>query len=68
MQVWINPSIFREYDIRGVVGEDITPEVAETIARAYATFLRRKSTLDAGPRTLDARGTPDACHRRPGQP
>lgn len=30
----MNPSIFREYDIRGVVGTDITPETAEAIARA----------------------------------
>ncbi len=35
----INPAIFREYDIRGVVGEDITPAVAETIGRAYARYL-----------------------------
>lgn len=32
----INPTIFREYDIRGVVGTEITPEVAARIARAYA--------------------------------
>ena len=31
--------IFREYDIRGVVGEDVTPEGMYTIARAFATFL-----------------------------
>lgn len=35
----INPDIFREYDIRGVVGQDLTPPVAETIAQAYATYL-----------------------------
>src|SRR5437667_799053 len=44
MKVRINPSIFREYDIRGVVGRDITPDVAEAIARAYATYLRRSSS------------------------
>ena len=37
----LNPAIFREYDIRGVVGRDVTPHTAETIARAYAAFLRR---------------------------
>jgi phosphomannomutase/phosphoglucomutase len=37
----IPPEIFREYDIRGIVGEDLTPEGAEVIARAYATYLRR---------------------------
>lgn len=37
----IPAGIFREYDIRGIVGEDLTPEVAEVIARAYATYLRQ---------------------------
>ena len=31
-------SIFREYDIRGIVGKDLTPELAERIGRAYATL------------------------------
>jgi len=36
----LNPLIFREYDIRGVVGEDLSPEVVHTLGRAYGTFLR----------------------------
>ncbi len=32
----ISPGIFREYDIRGVVGSELSPEVAAQIARAYA--------------------------------
>jgi phosphomannomutase/phosphoglucomutase len=36
----LNPEIFREYDIRGVVGTDLTPEVAAQIARAYAAVMR----------------------------
>src|SRR2546425_5961708 len=44
MKVRINPSIFREYDIRGVVGGDITPDVAEAIARGYSVYLRRSSS------------------------
>jgi len=35
--------IFREYDIRGVVGQDLTPQVAFTIARGFAAYLRRES-------------------------
>lgn len=35
----ISPTIFREYDIRGVVGADLTPDVARQIARAYAATL-----------------------------
>jgi phosphomannomutase / phosphoglucomutase len=43
MKVRINPTIFREYDVRGVVGRDLTPDVAEAIARAYAVYLRSQS-------------------------
>ena len=32
--------IFRQYDIRGVAGEDLTPEVAHAIGRAVATIGR----------------------------
>ncbi len=35
-------SIFREYDVRGVVGKDLTPDVAESIGRAYGTMARRR--------------------------
>lgn len=38
----LNPHIFRQYDIRGVVGDDVTPEVAEGIGRAFATLARRR--------------------------
>ena len=33
--------IFREYDIRGIVGDDLTEEVTEAVGRAYATRLIR---------------------------
>lgn len=39
--------MFREYDIRGRVDDDLTPEAAETIGRAYGTFLRRRSVAEA---------------------
>ena len=32
--------IFREYDIRGIAGTDLTPAVVEAIGRAYAHLLR----------------------------
>ena len=35
--------IFREYDIRGVVGQDLTPDLAEQLGRAFGTTLRRKN-------------------------
>ncbi|HHL40385.1 MAG TPA: phosphomannomutase/phosphoglucomutase [Deltaproteobacteria bacterium] len=34
--------IFRQYDIRGIFGDDLTVEVAEALGRAYAVLLRRK--------------------------
>ena len=34
--------IFREYDIRGVVQEDLTPDVVKKIGQAYATFARER--------------------------
>ncbi len=35
-------SIFREYDIRGVVGKDLTFEMAQSIGRAYGTMARHR--------------------------
>lgn len=35
----INPNIFRGYDIRGVIDEDLNEDVYYTLGRAYATFL-----------------------------
>gem|GEM_PF-4118837 len=32
----LSRTIFREYDIRGVAGEDLTEEVATAVAGAYA--------------------------------
>ena len=33
------PGIFREYDIRGVVGQDLTTEAARAVGTAYARYL-----------------------------
>jgi phosphomannomutase/phosphoglucomutase len=38
----LSRTIFREYDIRGVAGKDLTPEVATAIAGAYAAFLAER--------------------------
>jgi phosphomannomutase / phosphoglucomutase len=35
--------IFREYDIRGIVGQDLTSDLAEEIGKAFGTILKRKS-------------------------
>lgn len=36
----MDPNIFREYDIRGIVGQQLTDETVATLARAIGTFLR----------------------------
>jgi len=37
----INRNIFREYDIRGIVGEHLTDDVVETLGLAIGTFFRQ---------------------------
>lgn len=32
--------LFREYDLRGIVGKELTEEVAERLGRAYATYVK----------------------------
>lgn len=39
----ISDDIFREYDIRGTYGADLTPEVATLIGRAYAIYAGEKT-------------------------
>jgi phosphomannomutase/phosphoglucomutase len=36
----ISPGIFRQYDIRGIVGQDLTVEAALAVGRAYAAHAR----------------------------
>ena len=38
----INPFIFREYDIRGVVEKDFPDDVVEVLGKAFGTFAQRK--------------------------
>jgi phosphomannomutase / phosphoglucomutase len=38
----LNPFIFRAYDIRGVVGTDLTPQVARLVGQGVGTFLVQK--------------------------
>ncbi len=35
----VNPFIFREYDIRGVVGQDLTDEVVELLGKGIGTYF-----------------------------
>jgi phosphomannomutase/phosphoglucomutase len=38
----MNPDIFRQYDIRGIVGTDLTPETVTLIGKAIGTYIRRQ--------------------------
>ena len=38
----ISQQIFRQYDIRGVVGQDFTPRVAHAVGRAFAAYLAQR--------------------------
>src|SRR5262245_23382304 len=35
----LNPQIFRQYDIRGRVGEDLNPRVLEALGRAFGSLI-----------------------------
>ena len=37
----VNPQIFREYDIRGIVGKDLTPDTVTSIGKAIGTYIKR---------------------------
>jgi phosphomannomutase/phosphoglucomutase len=37
----MNPQIFREYDIRGIVEQDLPPDVVRTLGRAFGTHAAR---------------------------
>lgn len=38
----INPYIFREYDVRGIVDKDLTDEVVRLLGKAFGTYLQRQ--------------------------
>lgn len=46
----INPGIFREYDIRGIVDQDLNEEIVSTIGKAFGSYLkeRGKNTVSIG--------------------
>jgi len=39
----MKPHIFRQYDIRGIVGEDLSAEVTEGVGRAFGSIVRAKT-------------------------
>src|SRR3989344_231573 len=43
----VNPDIFRGYDLRGLVGTDLSPELAEHLGKAFGTYLKRHGITEA---------------------
>jgi hypothetical protein len=43
----LRQQIFRQYDVRGIVGRDLTAEVARALGRAYAAHLAGRGTAGA---------------------
>src|SRR2546430_7928514 len=43
----IASGIFRQYDIRGIVGRDLTTDAARLVGRAYAAYLRNHGVQGA---------------------
>lgn len=43
----VNEAIFRDYDIRGIVGEDIDEKFAYCFGQAFGTYLVRKGAREA---------------------
>ncbi|MDX1661747.1 MAG: phosphomannomutase/phosphoglucomutase [Gemmatimonadota bacterium] len=56
--------IFREYDIRGLVGDEVTVDLTRAIGRAMATFVARERGVDAPAIALgrDVRPSSDELH------
>lgn len=42
----INENIFREYDVRGIYGEDLDINVAYTFGRSFATYIQNMGNID----------------------
>jgi phosphomannomutase/phosphoglucomutase len=59
----ISRAIFREYDIRGIAGKDLTEEVATAVAGAYAAFLAEKGVKGALAVGRDNRPSGEGLHR-----
>ena len=45
-----DPTVLREYDIRGIIGETLGPDDARAIGRGFATLLNRAGGTDKKPK------------------
>lgn len=59
----LSRNIFREYDIRGIAGRDLTEEAATAIAGAYAAFMAERGVKGALAVGRDNRPSGEGLHR-----
>ena len=59
----LSRAIFREYDIRGVTGKDLTPDVARLIGRAFAALLAERGVTGTVAVGRDNRPSGNDLHR-----
>lgn len=58
----LSKSTFREYDIRGITGKDLTPDVADSIGRAFAAYMQENRISGAIAVGRDNRPSGTALH------
>jgi phosphomannomutase / phosphoglucomutase len=58
----LSREIFRQYDVRGIVGRDLTAETAYTLGRAYAAHLANKGA--SGPIAVGRDNRPSGAELR----
>ena len=58
----LSREIFRQYDVRGIVGRDLTADTAYTLGRAYAAYLANKGA--AGPVAVGRDNRPSGAELR----
>jgi len=54
--------IFREYDIRGITGTELTPDVARVVGRAFAALLQERGVTGSVAVGRDNRPSGDGLH------
>ena len=51
----IDADIFREYDIRGTVGGNLTEREIAIVCNAYSTFMKKRNKGKTGSRATDVK-------------
>jgi phosphomannomutase/phosphoglucomutase len=47
MSASVNPQIFREYDVRGLVDQDLSEDIVELLGRGYGSYIRSHGINEA---------------------